>query len=224
MEGDPPAGQPQLFSIGSLLATKGRGRGGIKGVLFSAGAKRACCFKVRLGPLGIGRTRLLDASSVRLSGSSIVIQDRTVVQLPQDSFEFGDQGWVFGRDETRMGDVLDILVDSRLRIAEFTIKLRHELIVPDETLKVLPKEAQKSYIRRIPDVATFGNESFTIASLPATRVTRMKAESFFYEVHTDIPLEDLENAVFRALDAGRQEKGLVRTLFDELLASSGAGQ
>ncbi len=118
-----------------------------------------------------------------------------------------------------MGDVLDILVDSRLRIAEFTIKLRHELIVPDETLKLLPKEAQKGYIRKIPDVATFGSESFTIASLPASRVTRMKAESFFYEVHTDVPLDDLENAVFRALEAGRREKGLVRILFEELLSS-----
>lgn len=210
-----------LVSIKSLLATKIPGRIKVKDIIFFSSPLRVCCFKAKVGFFILSRTKLLDARSARLTGDSFMIQDVAISQLPAGTFEFSNQGWVLGAKEMRMGDVMDILIDGSLRIREFVVKLRHNLILPDDLRNLLPKKTQKDFMRAIPDATSFGGETYSLASLPASRVSSVKIDPLFYEIITDIQLDDLSNAIFRELQAGRSEKGLVRTLFEKMFSKGG---
>lgn len=121
-----------------------------------------------------------------------------------------------------MGDVMDILIDDGLRAWEFVAGLRHNLLVPSDTMAILSKEAKKDFMRRIPDVSSsYGGDAYTVVSVPATSVSRVKPDPLFYKVVTKVSLDDLTNSILRALRAGRSEKGLVRALFAELTQQSG---
>ncbi len=206
-----------LYSVRSLLAAKIPGKIKISDVLFSANSLDVRCFKARVRTLIISRTRLLDAGSARLRGDSFVIQDVPMVTPPADAFEFSNLGWVLGAGETRMGDVMDILIDGNLSIEEFTLKLRHRLVLPDDLLKQLPKEVRKGFMRTIPDAATVTGDAYTIASLPVGRVVSVRTNPIYYEVMTNIDVDQLTSRILRALDAGKIEKGMVRRLFEEII-------
>jgi hypothetical protein len=162
-------------------------------------------------------TKVIDASSVRLSGDLIVVQSLPIAQVPKGSFGFTDQGWVRGRDETRMGDVVDILVDDKLRAVELTIKLKHQLVLPSETRNLLPKDLRKEYMRSLADAMSFTGDSYTLAPLPVEKVDSIRTGELLYEVMIDVHSDEFSNAIFRALHSGRTEKGLVRSLFEEML-------
>jgi hypothetical protein len=92
--------------------------------------------------------------------------------------------------------------------------------MPKDTLQLLTKDEKKRYMKIVPDAPGAGSDAYTLCQLPASHVTRIKTEELLYEVHTRFPEEDLTNAIFRALQAGRGEKGLVRILFYELLGEA----
>ena len=209
--------EPSLYSVRSLLSTKTPGKTRITDVIFSTKPLRACCLETKERRAIISRKRILDANSVRLRGDSLVVQSMSATQVPPGTFRFTDQGWVRGRDETRMGDVMDILVDDDLRAVELTVKLKHQLVLPSDTQELLPKDVRKEYMRSMADAMSFTGDSYTLASLPAARIASVRPGELYYEVMIDIPLDDLSNAIFRALHSGRREKGLVRTIFDEMI-------
>ncbi len=215
----PERGGPELYSVRSLLATQSRGGVRIIDLAFSARPLRVCCFRARTGPPILRRSRYLDARNARLSGDSFVVQDASAAQLPSNAFEFSKEGWVYGKDEVRLGDVLDILIDDRLRIIEFTTQLRHRLLLSDETLSLLTKEEQRHYMRTVPDATAVAGDSYTLAQLPAPNVMRVKVEELIYEVHSDFPVGRLTDTILEALRSGRKEKGLIRNLFYEVLSS-----
>jgi hypothetical protein len=210
-----------LLSVRSLLASKGAGRIKIRDVVFSGSSLRICAFRAKVRSFFISRSMLIDASSAKLRGDRFVVQDTPMASLPPDAFEFANQGWIFDRNETRMGDVLDIIIDDRLRIVEFVVKLGHQLIMPDDTMGLLSKKAKKAFLREIPDAVGMGKDAFTIVSLPADKVSAVRPDPVYYEVMTRISVEDLTNPVLRALQAGRSEKGLVRELFEQALRRGG---
>jgi len=193
----------------------------IEDVIFSASSLRACCFKAREGSLLRSRTRYLDARSAHLKGDSFVVPG-TSARPPGDAFESKSPGWMVDRKDRKMGDVMDILIDDGLRAREFVAGLRHNLLVPSDTMAILSKEAKKDFMRRIPDVSSsYGGDAYTVVSVPATSVSRVTPDPLFYKVVTKVSLDDLTNSILRALRAGRSEKGLVRALFADLTQQSG---
>jgi len=145
-----------------------------------------------------------------------------LVGPPADAFESKSPGWVVDREDRRMGDVMDILIDDGLRAREFVAGLRHNLLIPSDTMSILSKEEKKDFMRRIPDVSSsYGGDAYTVVSVPVTSVCKVKPDPLFYELVTKVSVDDLANSILRALRAGRSEKGLVRTLFEELTRGRG---
>jgi hypothetical protein len=209
--------RPRLYSVRDLLSAKMVGSSKVNDIMFSTKPLRVCCFEVRERRLILSRTKILDASSVRLSGDSLVVKSLPITQIPPGSFRITDQGWLRGRDETRIGDVADILVDDSLEAVELTVKLKHQLVLPSDTRNLLPKDARKEYMRSMGDAMSFTGDSYTLAPLPVSEVMSIHTGELLYEVMIDVDAEDLSNSIFRALHSGRTEKGLLRLLFDEQL-------
>jgi hypothetical protein len=211
------AGSPGIYSVRNLMSTSRGGGTRVTDTIFSTNPFRVCCFEVKERRLVLTRTKMLDAGSVRISGNSLLVQSLPITQAPAGSFRFTDQGWVRGRDETRVGDVMDILVDDRLRAIEVTVKLKHQLVLPSETRNLLPKDVRKEFMRSMADAMSFTGDSYTLASLPVSRITSIRSGDLLYEVMVDINADDLSNALFRALDSGIREEGLVRRIFEGMV-------
>jgi hypothetical protein len=209
--------RPQLYSVRDLLSTKMPGSLKVNDVVFSTEPLRVCCFEVKERRAILSRTKILDASSVKLSGDSPVVQSLPVTQIPSDSFRITDQGWLRGRDETRIGDVADILVDDSLDGVELTVKLKHQLVLPSDTRNLLPKDIRKEFMRSMGDAMSFTGDSYTLAPLPVSEIISIRTGELLYEVLIDVDAEDLSNSIFRALHSGKTENGLLRRLFDEQL-------
>lgn len=167
------------------------------------------------------RTRYLDARSARLKGDSFVVPGASAAP-PADAFEFRSPGWVLDRKDRRMGDVMDILIDDGLRAREFVAALRHNLLIPSDTMTILSKESKKEFMHRSPDVSSsYIGDVYTIVSVPVSSVSRVETDPLFYKLVTKVLLDDLTNSILRALRAGKSGKGLVRALFMELIEQGG---
>lgn len=209
--------RPRLYSVRDLLSTKMPGSLKINDVVFSTKPLRVNCIEVKERRAIISRTKILDASSVKLSDDSLVVRSLPITQIPPGSFRITDHGWLRGRDETRIGDIADILVDDSLDAVELTVKLRHQLVLPSDTRNLLPKDVRKEYMRSMGDAMSFTGDSYTLAPLPVSDVISIRTGELLYEVMIDVDAEDLSNSAFRALHSGRTEPGLLRLLFEEQL-------
>ncbi len=207
-----------VFSARALTEAEVSGRIKIEDVLLCPSPPRICSFKAKVGWFFLAKTRFLDPRAASIQGNSLKVRDVFLDEPPGNSFPLSNQGWLLDGDGNRMGDVLDFLVNAKLKIREVVASLNHELILPKDERESLPQEKQDQFMKSIPDATSLGGGAYTAVSVPITRVTKIETDPLYYEVITDVLASKLKEELIDELGSGEAEEGLLREVFRRMAA------